>query len=75
MINEMIGDYEYLVLVLNENKYLVLDEVDENKVVSKKYEEVWESNKKDIQRINGGEKLNIEKILKKLGSSLMMICQ
>ena len=49
--------------------------MDENKVVSKKYEEVWESNKKDIQRINGGEKLNIEKILKKLGSSLMMICQ
>ena len=49
--------------------------MDENKVVSKKYEEVWESNKKDIQIINGGEKLNIEKILKKLGSSLMMICQ
>ena len=26
----------------NENKYLVLDDVNENKDVSKKYEEVWE---------------------------------
>ena len=38
----------------NENKYLVLDDVDENKEVSKKYEEVWESVKKDIETINGG---------------------
>ena len=35
MINEMIGHFEEK----NENKYLVLDDVDENKV-SKKYEEV-----------------------------------
>ena len=26
----------------NENKYLVLEDVDKNKEVSKKYEEVWE---------------------------------
>ena len=38
----------------NENKYLVLDDVDENTEVSKKYEEVWESVKKDIETINGG---------------------
>ena len=38
MINEMIGHFEER----NENKYLVLDDVDENKEVSKKYEEVWE---------------------------------
>ena len=38
----------------NENKYLVLDDVDEKKEVSKKYEEVWESIKKDIEAINGG---------------------
>ena len=32
----------------NENKYLVLDNVDENKEVSKKYEEVWEGIKREI---------------------------
>ena len=38
MINEMIGNFEEK----NENKYLVLDDADEDKEVSKKYEEVWE---------------------------------
>ena len=38
------------------NKYLVLDDVNENKEVSKKYEEVWEGVKKEIETINGGEK-------------------
>ena len=38
----MIGCFEEK----NENKYLVLDDVDENKYVSKKYEEVWEGVKK-----------------------------
>ena len=42
MINEMIGHFEEK----NENKYLVLDDVDENKEVSKKYKEVWERVKK-----------------------------
>ena len=50
----------------NENKYLVLDDVDENKEVSKKYKEVWESFKKEIETINGGQKMNMEKIFKKL---------
>ena len=36
MINEMIGHFKEK----NENKYLVLDDLDENKEVSKKYEEV-----------------------------------
>ena len=36
MINEVIGHFEEK----NENKYLILDDVDENKEVSKKYEEV-----------------------------------
>ena len=36
MINEMIDHFEEN----NENKHLVLDDVDENKEVSKKYEEV-----------------------------------
>ena len=38
MINEMVSHFEER----NENKYLVLDDTDENKEVLKKYEEVWE---------------------------------
>ena len=53
MINEMIGHFEEK----NENKYLVLDDVDENKEVSKKYKEVWEGVKKEIETINDGEKI------------------
>ena len=49
--------------------------MDENKEVSKKYEEFWEGVKKETETINGGKKLVMGKILKKLGSSLMMICQ
>ena len=45
MINEMIGHFEEK----NENKYLVLDDVDENKEVSKKYI-VWEGVKKKLKR-------------------------
>ena len=57
MINEMIGHFEEK----NENKYLVLDDVNENKEVSKKYEEVWEDVKKEIETINGGEKIEYGK--------------
>ena len=56
----MIGHFEEK----NENKYLVLDDVDENKEVSKKYEEVWEGVKKEIETINGGKKLNMGNIFK-----------
>ena len=44
MINEMIGHFEEK----HGNKYLVLDDVDEIKEVSKKYEEFWEGVKKEI---------------------------
>ena len=57
MINEMIGHFEEKI----ENKYLVLNNVDENKEVSKKYEEVWEGVKKEIETINGGEKIEYGK--------------
>ena len=40
----------------NENKYLVLDNVDKNKEVLKKYEEVWDGIKYKIETINGGKK-------------------
>ena len=53
MINEMIGHFEEKI----ENKYLVLDDVDENKEVSQKYEKVWGSIEKDIEMINGGERV------------------
>ena len=51
----MIGYYEEK----NENKYLVLDDVDENKEVSKKYEEVWDRIKKDIERLMVAKDLNM----------------
>ena len=57
MINEIIGHFEEK----NEIKYLVWDKIDENKEVLKKYEEVWEGIKKEIETINGGEKIEYEK--------------
>ena len=57
MINEMIGHFEEK----NENKCLVLDDVDESKDVLKKYEEVWEDIKKEIETINSGEKIEYGK--------------
>ena len=45
MINEMTGHFEEK----NENKYLVLDDVVENKEISKKYE-VWEGAKKKLKQ-------------------------
>ena len=61
MINEIIGHFEEK----NENKYLVLDDEDENKEVSKKYEEVWEGVKKEIETINDGKKIEYGKYLKR----------
>ena len=57
MINEMIGHFEEK----NENKFLVLNGVDENKEVSKKYEKVWEGVKKEIETINGGKRVEYGK--------------
>ena len=70
MINEKIGHFKEK----NENKYLVLDEIDENKAVLNKYKEVWEGIKKKLKLLMVAKKLNIKKIFKKLGLSLMMIC-
>ena len=57
----MIGHFEEK----NENKYLVLDDVDENKEVSKKYKEVWEGVKKKLKRLmmakKFGEKIEYRK--------------
>ena len=45
--------------------YLVLDDDDENKEVSKKYKEVWDGSKKEIETINGDKKIEYGKDLKK----------
>ena len=70
MINEMIGHFEEK----NENKYLVLDDVDKNKEVSKnkKFGKVL---KKKLKRLVVAKELNMGKIFKKVGSSVMMACQ
>ena len=45
----------------NGNKYLGLDDIDENKEVLKKYEEVWQGIKKEFETINSGEKIEYGK--------------
>ena len=57
MIDKMICHFEEK----SRNKYFVLDDVNENKEVSKKYEEVWEGVKKEIETINGGKKIEYGK--------------
>ena len=51
LTDKMIGHFEEK----NGNKYLVSDDMDENKEDSKKYEKVWKSIKKDIETINSSE--------------------
>ena len=62
MVDERIGHFQEK----NEIKQLVLDDVDENKEVSKKYKEVSESVKKEIGTINGGEKTEYGKDFRKI---------
>ena len=56
-INEIIGPFEEKI----KSKYLVLDDVGENKEVSKKYEEIWEGVIKETETINGGERVEYGK--------------
>ena len=46
-------------------KYLVLDKIDENKEVLKKYKEVWEGIKKEIETINDSKIFKYEEDFKK----------
>ena len=57
MIDKMIGHFEEK----SGNKYLVSDDVDKNKQVSKKYEELWDGVKKEIEAINGGKRVEYGK--------------
>ena len=70
MINKRIGHFEEK----SGNKCLVLDDIDENKEIWTKYEEVWKGVKKDIETTNGGKKIEYGKDIKKIGLSLMIIC-
>ena len=49
-----------------ENKYLVLDDIDKNKEVLKKYEEVWEGIKREIEIINSSKKIEYGKDFRKI---------
>ena len=40
----------------NRSKYLVFDSADENKEVLKKYQELWDGIKNEIETISGGKK-------------------
>ena len=57
MIDKMIGHFEEK----SGNKYLVLDDVNENKEVSMKYEEVWDGIKKKLKQLMVAKKLNMRK--------------
>ena len=56
----MIGHFEEK----NESKYLVSDDVDENTEVSKKYEDIWEGVKKEIETISDGQRIEYGKDFK-----------
>ena len=70
MINELICHFEEK----NGNKNLVLDDVDENKEVSKNIKKFGRVLKKKLKPLMVAKKLNMGKIFKKLRLSLMMIC-
>ena len=69
MIHEMIGHFEEK----NESKYLVLDNIDENKEVLKKYEDILEGIKKKLKPLKVAKKMNMGNIFLKLELSLMMV--
>ena len=52
-IDKMVGHFGEK----NGNKYLVLDDLDENKEVWQKHKDVWEGVKKEIETINGGKNI------------------
>ena len=69
----IIGKVDWHIEENNRNKYLVFDSTDENKEVLKKYTELWDGIKNEIETINGGKKVNMVKILWKLNLLRMII--
>ena len=70
MIDEMIDHFEEK----NRNKYLVLNDVDENKEVSKNKKKFGNVLKKKVKQLMVAKKLNMGNIFKKFGLNLLMIC-
>ena len=70
MIDQMIGHFEEK----DEIKYLVLDEINENKEVLKNMKKFGRVLKKKLKKLMVAKKLNMGKIFKKLDLSLMIIC-
>ena len=68
IVNKMIGHFEEK----NENKYLVLDEIDENKEVLKKMKNFGRVLKKKLKLLIVVKKLKMWKIFKKLSLSLII---
>ena len=50
----------------NRNKYLVFDSTDENKKIFKKYRELWDEIKNEIETTNGGKKAEYSKDFMKI---------
>ena len=71
IINEMIRHFEEK----NENQYLVLDDVNENRKFQRNMKKFRKVLKKILKRLMVAKELNMGKIFKKLGSDLMMTCQ
>ena len=70
MIDEMIGHFEEK----NEKKYLVFDDVNGKKEVSKNMKKFGKVLRKKLKQLMVAQKLNMGKIFKKLDLNLMMIC-
>ena len=66
----MIGHFEEK----NENKNLVLDDINENKEVSKNMNKFGKVLKKKLKQLMMAKKLNMGKVFKKFDLNLMMIC-
>ena len=70
MIDEMIGHFEEK----SEKKYLVFDDVNGKKEVSKNMKKFGKVLRKKLKQLMVAQKLNMGKIFKKLDLNLMMIC-
>ena len=62
----MIGKTVGHIIKKNESKYLVFDLIDENKEVFKKYTELWDGIKNEIETINGSEVGEYDKDIMKI---------
>ena len=62
----IIGKVDGYIKENNRNKYLVFDSTDENKKIFKKYRELWDGIKNEIETINDGKKAKYSKDFMKI---------